>query len=878
MYKENNFLNMYLGKINLIEASAGTGKTNLISLLYLRLLLGINIEKNFLNLTINNILIVTFTDLATWEIKNRILNNIKNLRLSCIKGYCIDDSIKDIYFNIKNIINIKDLLVYYEFFIDNISVFTIHSFCKKILYSNFIESNINCDSIIIDYENNLIYEIIILFWRKYFVSLSIFLVKIILSLWISPIKLFNFLLPIWNLTYLSYDLFNKYSSIEDCYNKIIFFINKFKKEFLFNYDNIYNFFVNKKIFHFSNINKLFLKIKIWCKEETIDFFIPDCLKKISFSNLIKNFSIIFLWKFLNFLKYIDKIFLKVQDFRNFIILFCIKYINNKIYKIKKKKMYISFNDLIINLNKVLIQDKKFILINIIRKNFPILLIDEFQDTDFLQFNIFNNIYIKNFSNLNTKLILIGDPKQSIYTFRGANIFNYIKSKRNIDFLYTLNINWRSSKNFVKSINYLFSRINNPFLLKEIKYLHVNYSLKNNFFLIKNNNKDFSINFFVLKNLNYKKWKYNIAKICALKICNLLSSKKNFLFNGKIKRLIIPSDIAILVHTNYEIELIFNVFKKYYLPIDTYLDKSNVFHTCEAKEIFFLLKSILNPESITLLSSALSTSFFNFDFIYIKNIIDNEYFLNKWINIFFFYKNIWEKNGILAMIKYILKNKKKINKFNENKKILINNIIHICEILEEKSLVIKDKLLLIYWLNNKISSFINNKKYYIRSLNYNSGIKISTIHKSKGLQYNIVWLPYILNFKINNNYFLFHNRNTYKLNIDLYKFKKNFFYNKEEINSEEMRLFYVAITRSIYQCNIFLYEILGNKNKKFCFTYLGRLLSYGKKYNFYNIKNIINIYFKFKHIYFYFLNFLYFLNKNFNFLNIKKKKKKNYYFF
>ncbi len=877
MYKKNSFLNIYLGQTNLIEASAGTGKTNLISLLYLRLLLGINIEKKFSNLFIKNILIVTFTDLATLEIKNRILDNIKNLRLSCIKGYYINNIIKDFYFYVKNIPNIIDLLTSYEYYIDNISVFTIHSFCKKILYSNFIESNIDYNSTIIDNENDLIYEIIILFWRKYFGSLSQNIVKIILNIWISPIKLFDFLLPMLNFLYFPFNIKNQYSSIEDCYNKIIFFINKFKNYWLLNYKNIYNFLINQKIFNFLNIKKWFSKIMSWCKEKTINFTLPYCFKKFSFKYLVKKHNNIYILKFFNLFKYVDNIFLRIQDFRNFIIIFCIKYIKKMLIKIKKKNSYISFNDLITNLNINFIKDKQHILINIIRKNFPILLIDEFQDTDFLQYNIFYKIYINNFTKLNTKLILIGDPKQSIYTFRGANIFNYIKSKKNIDFLYTLNINWRSSINFVKSINYLFSRINNPFLLKEIKYLNVNYSLQNNFFLLKNSKKDFCIIFFILKNLDKKKWKYNLAEICAIKLCYLLNNKNRFLFNGKSKRLIIPSDIAILVHTNHEVKLIFNALQKYNLPTDTSLEKSNVFHTNEAKEIFFLLKSIINPDSITLLISALSTSFFNFNFNLMKNILINKIFLNKWINIFYFYQNIWKKDGILVMIKYILNDKKNKKIYKIDNQLFYNNILHIGEILEKKSFSLKNESLLIYWLNDKILNIdIHKKDYYIRSLNYENGIKISTIHKSKGLQYNIVWLPFFLNFQINNNYFIFHNRKNFKVNIDLYKFKKNYFFYKEEIDSEEMRLFYVAITRCIYQCNIFVYDILNIKNKKFCYTYLGRLLGYGKEFNFSKIKKIINNYFKFKYINFYFLNLIDFFKKKKIFFK-KKINKENDFF-
>ncbi len=874
MYKENNFLNMYLDKVNLIEASAGTGKTNLISLLYLRLLLGINTEENFSNLSINDILIVTFTDLATLEIKNRILDNIKSLRISCIKGYYINNIIKNFYFYIKNIPNIINLLINYEYYIDNISVFTIHSFCKKILYSNFIESKIDYNSVIIDNENNLIYEIVVLFWRKYFRSLSSNIIKVILELWINPIKLFDFLIPIWNFSYFNFNFTKKYFSIEHCYTKIIFFINKFKKKWLLNYRNIRNFLIKSNIFNFLNINKWFCEIKFWCKQITLNFNFPNCLKKFCFSYLIKKCNNIYLCKFINFFKNIDIFFIKIKDFRNFIIISCIKYINTILVKIKKEKLYISFNDLIIYLNKNFIEDKKGVLINIIRKKFPILLIDEFQDTDILQYNIFYKIYINNFSKLNTKIILIGDPKQSIYTFRGANIFNYIKFKKNVNFLYTLNKNWRSSINFVQSINYLFSRVNNPFYLKEIKYLNINYSSKNNFFLVKNNSKDFSIIFFVLKNLDKRKWKHNLAKICAIKLCSLFKNKNNFLFDGKIKRLIVPSDIAILVHTNYEVKLIFNALQKYNLPSNTSLEKSNVFHTREAKEIFILLKSIINPNSINLLSSALSTFFFNFDFIFIKNIISNKLVLEKWINIFYFYQSIWDKNGIFVMLKYILEDKKNKDFCKINNQLSCSNILQIGELLEEKFLSLKDKYMLIYWLNSNILNInVNKKKYYIRSLDCKDGIKISTIHKSKGLQYNIVWLPYILDFKINNDYFFFHSRKNYKINIDLYKLNKNFFLNQEEINSEEMRLFYVAITRSIYQCNIFLYEVSNISNKKLCFTYLGNLLNYGKKFHFYNIKKIINNNFKFKYIYFYYLDFLSFLSKKKMFFE-KKIEKKN----
>ncbi len=881
MINNIDFLNIYLGKSNLIEASAGTGKTNILSLLYLRFLLNINIENKFSNLFINNILIVTFTDLACLEIKKRILNNLRKLRICFIKNIFLNDYIKHIFLYIKNIPNILDILIQYENNIDISSIYTIHSFCKKILFSYFINSNINNSLKILDYEYNLIYKMIIFFWRKYFYKLSYNLSKIIFFYWSTPEKLYNFILPILNFIDFKFNNIKKYNSIEDCYNKIIFFINKFKKEWIENYNNIYVFFINLNNYYnlFNNkiINNWFNIINLWCNSKTINFYIPYCLKKFKYKYIIKYKLFINLDIKYIFIK-IEKLYIKINNLYNFVIFKCLKYIKDNLNCYKKENNFISFNDLISKLNNILsVNNYNNSFIKIIRKNYPLSLIDEFQDTDFLQYNIFYNIYIKNKFD-NTKIIFIGDPKQSIYTFRGANIFSYIKSKNNIDFLYILNINWRSSFFLVKSINFLFNKINNPFIFKDTNYLSILPSYKNKNLIIKNKNKIFnSMNFYILNNLNNLNYKNKIAKFCSIKLYKILNSNNIYIYkNNKNKRKILPSDICILVRKNYEIKIFFNTLKKFFLPINCILNKSNVFDSLEAKEIYFLLKAVIFPNSKLNIRNALSTNLFNYNLNDINKIINHNNLYIKIIDDFYYYYNILNKYGIYCLLNFFIKNKN-INNFLNYKNEQYNlNILHISEILEKKFYYINDKLLLLIWLNNKInnSSNNNNKEYYLRSFSYeNNGIKISTIHKSKGLQYNIVWIPFLFYSNNNINFNIYHNRKNCKTNIDFLGIKKYNNLMNEEIISEEMRLLYVSITRSVYMCNIILYENF-NKKLKFCFSSIGRIIGNNKNFNFSEINNKIFSFNKCKYINFNFINIINYIKKN-NFYIIKYLLDDNY---
>ncbi len=887
-----NPLKIKLKNSNLIEASAGTGKTNIISILYLRFLLGINLQKNFSSLHFNKLLIVTFTDLATLEIKNRIRINIKNLRISCKNNVCLNDEIKYLFDEVKNIPNIINILFLYEYQIDIFSIFTIHGFCKKILFTNFFSSNLNLSFNILNSESDLIYNLVVFFWKKYFNPLSVSLIKIIITYWLNPKDLFKYILPFFNYITFDFNYINNYLSINDCYCKIINFINKVKKQWNLENKNIYHLLMslnlNKYVYNKKNISNWVKKLSIWSNTITVNFLYPDCLLRFSGKYLFNcsNGNVLFLRKD-SFFSFVDNLFLIKNDLFNFILVLCFNYVKKELKKKKINKSLLSFNDLILYLYKSLNKDVNNVLVDSIKSSYPVILIDEFQDTDFLQYEIFYKIYINNDSNLETKLILIGDVKQLIYTFRGASVYIYIKARNDVNCLYTFNDNWRSSFNLIESINYLFCRLKNVFFFKDIKYIPVNYSKKSKLLkIIRKDKIDYSINFFVFKkkliNLNYKQV---LAKYCAISVCKLLDeSKNNFIYfsNKKQKKKIVPSDISILVYSNLETKIIFDEFSKLNLPIVNNSVNSNVFSTLEAKEVMFVLKSILFPESELNMRNALSTSIFGFDLFSISKYLSDKNKLYLLIEEFHCYYNILINDGFFSMIKFIIYKKNLINRLCDNKQYIIN-LIHISEILQKIYLDLKNEKFLLDWLNEKINSFeLNIPEYSIRSYyDDNNAIKVTTIHKSKGLQYNIVYIPFLINLRKKDKYYVFYDLKKNNVNVDLLKSKKNRKLFKKELISEEMRLLYVAITRSVYQCNLFVYENKKYRNlSKFYLSSIGKIFFFNKKKDFNDIKKILFNNFNCKYINFIFIKdinkkvIFYFNNEddfNKEIINIKKKK-------
>jgi exodeoxyribonuclease V beta subunit len=132
---------------------------------------------------------------------------------------------------------------------------------------------------------------------------------------------------------------------------------------------------------------------------------------------------------------------------------------------KEAHGWISYSDMLRLVETALYDDAAADLLTRLRDRFKVAFIDEFQDTDPVQWRIFKRIFIDSPVASGNRLFVIGDPKQAIYAFRGADVYAYLCAKIEMEGLagkgrggaYSLAVNWRSQPGLIRAFNRLFCR-------------------------------------------------------------------------------------------------------------------------------------------------------------------------------------------------------------------------------------------------------------------------------------------------------------------------------------------------------------------------------------------------------------------------------------
>ncbi|WP_245592134.1 exodeoxyribonuclease V subunit beta [Blochmannia endosymbiont of Polyrhachis (Hedomyrma) turneri] len=503
-----------------------------------------------------------------------------------------------------------------------------------------------------------------------------------------------------------------------------------------------------------------------------------------------------------------------------------------------------------------VHDKNGKLLQSIRKTYPIAIVDEFQDTDFQQYRIFHTLYSSR-SQSKYGLLLVGDPKQSIYSFRGADIFSYLLARKHVDFYYTLNTNWRASKGIVNAINKLFNSNTSfsPFIFQKIPFITMRAAKDNNRLRFVVKNKSYPSFCFYLPSyhsLTVREYQKIMAFHCATTIRDLLcdaSYGQAWLQSSTCsKKLLESSDIVVLVRNSHEGNLISSVLNQFNISNVYLSNQKNIFETLEAFDLLLILQAILLPEDNNILRCALMTGIIGYNAQKIEFINQNENDWKKEVNAFVDYHSFWKKYGVQSMLQEIIFRRhifKHLAATQDGKSRLIN-ILHLAEILQKYSVNLHDESSLVNWLKKKIylSNNLSCNDQLLRSTDNDRLIKIITIHKSKGLEFPLVFLPFV-SILHKKKYPLFHDRENYHIYLDLSNSSRNINLSDEEGLSEDLRLFYVAVTRAIYHCFIGIGSISFKKRikKNQCCndlhrTALGYLVQKGVPGNFYFLEKCL----------------------------------------
>ncbi|XKM12989.1 exodeoxyribonuclease V subunit beta [Orbaceae bacterium ac157xtp] len=830
VHQELNLFTLPLTGRILLEASAGTGKTYSLAFIYLRLLLGIGCKQTY---TTDQILVVTFTKAATEELRFRIRQNIQQLRLACVKG---DEQQSDLQ-QLVDLIEDKQkaivLLTHAEQSMDEAAIFTIHGFCQRILSTFAFETGTLFQQNLVKDESQLLIKVVRDFWRNYFNPLPKSLAKVIRGHWDSPEVLLSEIRP-----YLSRvipqnsppkknNLTEKLIEFHDQKTKLISGLKQFWMQTVDEISVIISQSdVNKRSYSKANLPKWLKKVSDWSNQTTEDYFIPNELSKFSQKELDNKTPEDKIVPEHSIFTQIDQVLEANFDLKKEILFDLVTILKQQIHDQKLALAQMGFDDLLLQLHEALNTIQGESLANFIAEKFPIAMIDEFQDTDPIQYQIFDKIYQNREL---TYLLFIGDPKQAIYSFRGADIFTYIQAKKSVDQIFTMRTNWRSSANMVNAVNELFQKVDNPFIFEAIPFIKMNYAPKNSEKTIQINQSISSpLTCYLLPEEITSKEEYQrySAEYCAEQITGWLSGDCKIIDNG-MQRIVKSSDIAILVRTQGEAEVIQQVLNARNIKSVYASNHKSVFESSEATEVLRILQAILNPTNETALRVALTTQLIGATMQQIANLNDNQVEFETLIEEFKDYQTQWFKYGVLVMLRHLMRKRNLtanllILKDGER---IITNFMHLGELLQESSQTQDSPHALVRWLARQISHTDLNMENHEQRLESDENlINIITIHKSKGLEYNIVCLPFVGSYR----------KSTSQVYYDRKSFQPHFAFDmteevqdwiEQERLAEDLRLFYVAITRSIYFCLIGLAGLKkGNtKNLDLVNSSLGYLL-------------------------------------------------------
>ncbi|WMY96522.1 MAG: exodeoxyribonuclease V subunit beta [Arsenophonus sp.] len=843
-----NPYNLPLYGQRLIEASAGTGKTYTIALLYLRLLLKIGKNSFFKRLNVKEILVLTFTEAATNELRARIRYNISQMRMACIRngfGFSKKSIYKILLFSIIDKNAAAKWLLSAEEQMDEAAIYTIHGFCRKILSHNALESKMLFRQSIIKNEFFLQRQACADFWRSNCYPLKYEILKIIINEWSGPEALLDEIKP-----YLQGEIpffLNKsikFQSITECHEIIINNINIIKKIWILNFNDFFDLImasgINKRIYNSRNLLIWIDIVTKWAQSNTIDYKIPKELIRFSQSELTNKTHVDHEIPKHKVFCSINKFLKKSNTLRNIFLSKAIIDVRKILLKEKIEREKIGFDDLLDKLEHILHTKNSERLRNMIRNSYPVVMIDEYQDTDSKQNKIFESIYD---GYKYSGIFFIGDPKQAIYAFRGADIFSYIKAKNKIQSHYRLDTNWRSSLNMVAAINHLFSRVKNPFIFKQIPFHSVNSGYINeNLGFIHQKEQVSALNFNYLDKdqVSITEYQKIMAYQCANQIYHWLKGGDDgttWLYKNDQKKILTASDIVILVRNRCESKIIQEELRKFNISSVLLSNYESVFSSTEARDILWLLQAVLSPESEETLRRSLATALIGLSAQEIEELNKNDNQLEMWIKEFHHYLLIWERYGILAMFRDMV-SKQRIakNLLNDtiNGERRLMDVMHLFELLQESELEFHNKNAIIRWLAQQIDKpdpLLENQQRRLESdANF---VSISTIHKAKGLEYPIVWLPFICKFS-KQKLAIFHERKKFKICLDFTNNPKNLKLSDEERLAEDLRLLYVALTRAIYHCSVGIAPLCKKRhNETLCDTdlhksALGYLLQKGKK--------------------------------------------------
>ncbi|MBT1445551.1 UvrD-helicase domain-containing protein [Shewanella sp. JM162201] len=820
----------------LIEASAGTGKTYTIANLYLRLLLGIGESRPF---GADEILVVTFTNAATSELRDRIRRRVQDAFKAVLGEPSSDPFMRSLLGAIDNTpLALRQLDLALKT-LDEASIYTIHGFCQRILSDLAFESALLFESEFTLDDSEYLTLAAADFWRAHCYGLSNEVAAIIHAHYPSPKALESELRSLigarmatpkqnpGNFTVLESEHSQRLSRLRLAWKQSSGEVIETLKALPLNGTSY-----GKAADGFPKLMAHFEEMDAWAARGHGEPPLK-ALTALAYDNIKLNKG--------GVLPQADKLALLVQigEFITahgaLIPAFLLKArddIRSRFAALKAERNLLAPDDLLLTLAKALgyehgahnesspdsenrSQSENSAdahnslaerLAAEVASRYPIALIDEFQDTDPLQFAIFSAIYRQ--AGKARGLLMIGDPKQAIYAFRGGDIHTYLSARNEASAHYNLGTNYRSSRAMVDAVNRLFQARERVFMNDDIPFEPVNAADKGQKALLIDGRAATALEFAFLAEsdggLNKQTARTAMASDTAEHIARLLNlaGEGRAILSDK-QRPLKAKDIAVLVRDRNEAAFIKAALAERSIGA-VFLSRDNVLATPEARELMHLLYAIAHPRDERRLRAAMATRLLGYTQSDIARMNQDEDVRAAALERFEGWHQRWQKQGVMPALMALADDTGLLSRLQgeSDAERRLTDFRHLCELLEHAAAGLDGISALLGWYEQALANPSADETQQMRLESEQNLVQIVTIHKSKGLEYGLCYIPFLSLARDSRGKpspMLYHSDNQLVWDIEQTDEGNERF--DEERLAEDLRLLYVALTRPVYACRL-----------------------------------------------------------------------------
>ncbi|MDN7132827.1 exodeoxyribonuclease V subunit beta [Halomonas sp. MC140] len=914
-----NPLRLPLHGSRLIEASAGTGKTFTIALLYVRLVLGghsVDDDTAFIRpLTPPEILVVTFTNAATQELRERIRNRLVEAaevfraedtdqakgagqsegllpgmaKVAPTDGFTAPSrrpaaertadplllELRDQYDPATWPACSRRLALAAEW-MDEAAVSTIHSWCYRMLREHAFDSGSLFSLNLENDQRELEQEVVRDYWRSFYYPLDSDALGIVTRYWKSPDDLHA---PLQRLLPESEALGDEKpqpsETLAATQAERGAQLNELKAPWPAWLDELVPALedaATRKAFKGQSFNaksraNWLGALREWCDTEADRPALTDAAWKRMTPDGMAD-----IWKdgtppcpqAWEALAQLPQALDALPEPRNDLLIHAVQWCRARLEREQERRAEMGPNDLLTHLDRALKGPNRDALAAQIQRQFPVALIDEFQDTDPIQYRIFNAVYDVAMPRRDSAVLLIGDPKQAIYAFRGADIFTYLQARHDTDGRHvTLGTNFRSSLAMVAAVNHCFSYADqheagaflfradggdNPLPFNPVDAKGTKDTL------VLNGQPLPAMTLWPLESdepLSKTAYQTEMAERCASHMAALLEAGRqqqagfakaaddsatgdSSVSSGEQSLTpLAPSDMAVLVNGLQEarairLALASRGIKSVYLS-----DHDKVFSSPIAPQLAIWLRACAEPQANSRqaeakLRAALATPVIGLSLEELDYLNQSELAWEARVEQFSDYHRLWQRQGVLPLVRRLMVDfdiaARLLGEFAEGER-LLTDLLHLGEMLQHASQELDGEHALIRFLAEAIADPDSHGDSHKLRLESDADlVKVVTIHKSKGLEYPLVFLPFIANHRPVSDTDLplrWHDSEG-SLQLSLSADEETLATADRERLGEDLRKLYVALTRARHATWLGLAPLKDSENSA-----IGHLINGGK---------------------------------------------------